>query len=67
MAKQYNQVRLHDALSGVTHSCYDDVRTDCGLYWNAYRKADHKFEEVGSPVTCIPCTALRSTYPLGRI
>ena len=63
MAKQYNQVRLLDEYTSIVHSCYDDIRTDCGICWSMYRKDEYKFVEVGSTATCIPCTALRSTYP----
>ena len=65
MARQWSGIHLYDELSGLTHTTYDDIRIDCGIYWSMYNKTDYKFVEAPLRVpTCVACVALRAVYPL---
>lgn len=45
-----------DKVEGLTHLCYDDARTRCGLWFTMWKKELHDFVHVyDMPPTCIVC------------
>lgn len=66
--KSYSGIYLHDELSGITHTTYDAIRTDCGICWSMYRTSEYRFVELARCTisTCVACVSLRALYPLVR-